>query len=117
MDLSDGLADAVHQMAEASGVGVTIDAAALPIDPAARELFVARGLDAVTEALSAGDDYELLLASRPRTRRVLTAAVRHSDVALTRIGRCTGDRLVTLQRTAAGSIDAVPLPQGYSHFR
>ena len=117
MDLSDGLADAVHQMAEASGVGVTIDAAALPIDPAARELFVARGLDAVTEALSAGDDYELLLASRPRARRVLTAAVRHSDVALTRVGRCTGDRLVTLQRTACGSIDAVPLPQGYSHFR
>ena len=29
----------------------------------------------------------------------------------------SADRLVTLQRTAAGSIDAVPLPQGYSHFR
>ena len=110
MDLSDGLADAVHQMAEASGVGVSID-------PCARELFDARGLDAVTEALSAGDDYELLLASRPRTRRGLTAAVRHGDVPLTRIGRCTEDRLVTLHRTAKGSIDAVPLPQGYSHFR
>jgi len=117
MDLSDGLADAVHQMAEASGVGVSIDAAALPIDPCARALFDARGLDAVTEALSAGDDYELLLASRPRTRRVLTAAARHGDVPLTRIGRCTEDRLVTLHRTAKGSIDAVPLPQGYSHFR
>jgi len=117
MDLSDGLADAVHQRAEASGVGMTIDAAALPIDPAAREFFDARGMDAVIEALSAGDDYELLLASRPRTRRVLATAVRHGDVPLTRVGRCTGDRLVTLQRAAAGSIDAVPLPQGYSHFR
>ena len=38
MDLSDGLADAVHQMADASGVGAAIDAAALPIDPAARAL-------------------------------------------------------------------------------
>ncbi len=117
MDLSDGLADAVHQMAEASGVGMTIDAAALPIDPGAREFFDTRGMDAVTEALSAGDDYELLLASRPRARRVLDAAVRHGDVPLTRVGRCTGDRLVTLQRAAAGSVDAVPLPRGYSHFR
>ena len=117
MDLSDGLADAVHQMAEASGVGMTIDAAALPIDPGARAFFDARGMDAVTEALSAGDDYELLLASRPRTRRVLAAAVRHGDVPLTRVGRCTDDRLVSLQRAAGGSIDAVPVPQGYSHFR
>ncbi len=46
MDLSDGLADAAHQIADASGVGVTIDAAALPIDPAARAFFEARGLDA-----------------------------------------------------------------------
>ena len=36
MDLSDGLADGLQQMAEASGVGMTIDAGALPIDPAAR---------------------------------------------------------------------------------
>ena len=117
MDLSDGLADALHQMADASGVGMTIDARALPIDPAAREFFDARGMDAVTEALTAGDDYELLLASRPRTRGRLTAAVQQGDVPLTRVGRCTDDRLVTLQRAAAGSIDAAPLPQGYSHFR
>src|SRR5205823_6257340 len=32
IDLSDGLADAVHQIAEASGVGLIIDADAIPID-------------------------------------------------------------------------------------
>ena len=32
MDLSDGLADAARQIAEASGTGVRIDAARLPID-------------------------------------------------------------------------------------
>ena len=38
MDLSDGLADAVHQLAEASGVGATIDGGALPIEPEARAM-------------------------------------------------------------------------------
>jgi thiamine-monophosphate kinase len=114
MDLSDGLGDAVHQIAEASGVGMTIDAAALPIDPAARAFFEARGLDAVTEALTGGDDYELLIASRPRSQRRLAAAARHGGVALTRVGRCTADRAVTLQRTDVGT---QPVPQGYSHFR
>ena len=113
MDLSDGLADAAHQMAKASGVGVAIDAAALPIDPAARAAFEARGLDAVTEALTGGDDYELLFAVRPRAYRRLSAAIRHGDVPLTRVGRCTAGGHVVLQRATG---DAVPLPLGYQHF-
>ena len=36
IDLSDGLADAVHRIAEASGVGAIIDADAVPIDTDAR---------------------------------------------------------------------------------
>ncbi len=43
MDLSDGLADGVRQIAEASGVGATIDAAAIPIDPARAHWFESRG--------------------------------------------------------------------------
>jgi len=115
MHLSDGLADAVHQMADASGVGITIDAEALPIDAAARVFFEAHGGDAVIEALTGGDDYELLLAARPRMRRRLAAAASHGDVPLTRIGRCTGDRAVTLQRGAP--LEAQPMPRGYHHFR
>ena len=114
MDLSDGLADAAHQMADASGVGLTIDAALLPIDPAARAFFEARGRDAVLEALTGGDDYELLLAVRPRAHRRFAAAARHGDVRLTRVGRCTEARAVMLQ---AGGHEPRPLPQGYSHFR
>ncbi len=118
MDLSDGLADAVHQMAEASRVGMTIDAVALPVDAAARAFFDARGVDAVTEAMTAGDDYELLLAVRPRAHRRLTAASRHGGVALTRVGRCTENPAVVLQRIAGdGAADAAPLPKGFSHFR
>ena len=43
MDLSDGLADALRQVAAASGCGVRVDAAALPIEPGARAWWTARG--------------------------------------------------------------------------
>jgi thiamine-monophosphate kinase len=117
MDLSDGLADGFQQIGDASGVGMTIDADALPIDAGARAFFVARGQDPVVEALRGGDDYELLIAVRPRTERRLTAAMRRGDVMLTRVGRCTAGRGITLRSAGAAPIDAGALPHGFSHFR
>jgi thiamine-monophosphate kinase len=117
MDLSDGLADGCRQIAEASGVGMTIDANALPIDPAARAWFEARGQDALAAALAGGDDYELLIAVRPRTQRRLAAAIQRGGVTLTRIGRCTAGRGITLGGAAAPSIDVGALPDGFTHFR
>jgi thiamine-monophosphate kinase len=113
MDLSDGLADAVRQVALASGVGAVIDANALPIDAGARAWFEARGADAVAEAISGGDDYELLVGVRPRMQRRLTAAARAGGTPLTRIGAFTGDRALIIRRTTG---DAA-LPRGYGHFR
>jgi thiamine-monophosphate kinase len=113
MDLSDGLSDALHQMADASGVGAIIEADALPIEPGAKEFFAARGLDVVNETIAGGDDYELLAAVPPRTRRRLTAAMRHGDAPLTRVGVCTQDRAVLLRHGGSER----PLPRcGYSHF-
>ena len=117
MDLSDGLADGFRQIAEASGVGMTIDATALPIDPGARAFFEARGQEPVVEALTGGDDYELLIAVRPRTQRRLTAAMQRGRVVLTRIGRCTAERGITLRGAGVPSIDAGALPNGFTHFR
>jgi thiamine-monophosphate kinase len=114
MDLSDGLSDAVYQVAAASGVGARIDADALPIDARAREILSAHGADPIAEAVTGGDDYELLVSVRPRTRGRLAAAMRHGGVALTRIGVCTEDRAVVLLRDGHES----PLPRGgFSHFR
>jgi thiamine-monophosphate kinase len=113
LDSSDGLADAVRQLAEASGVGATIEAEALPLEADARRWFEERGTDAVREAITGGDDYELLIAVRPRVRGRLTAALRHGGTPLTRIGTCTADRALVLRQNGAGQ----PLPRGYSHFR
>jgi thiamine-monophosphate kinase len=113
IDLSDGLADAVRRIAGASGVGAVIDEAAIPIDADARDWFARSSPDPVAAALTGGDDYELLFAVRPRTRRRLAAAIRHGGVPITRIGVCTADPALLL-RSEAGDR---PLPPGYSHFR
>ena len=113
MDLSDGLADGVRQVAEASGAGALIDAGVLPIDPGAAEWFAGKGVDAVNAALTGGDDYELLFAVprtfRGRLRAVQTAA---RGLQFTRIGELTADGSIRLTRDGVES----ELPHGYSHF-
>jgi len=114
MDLSDGLGDAVHQICEASGVGATIDAAALPIDAETRRVFEALGADPIDAAVAGGDDYELIVAASPKRRRRLAAAERHGGAPLTKIGVCTADRAVLVKTPDGG---AAPLPRaGFSHF-
>lgn len=115
VDLSDGLADGVARIAESSGVGISLDEAALPLDPEAREWFVAHAADPLHAALAGGDDYELLFTARPRSRGRLKAAIRHGGVAITRIGVCTADGLLTLTSAATG--ESATLPQGFTHFR
>ncbi|MEZ5318202.1 MAG: thiamine-phosphate kinase [Vicinamibacterales bacterium] len=109
MDLSDGLADAAAQIAGASGTGVRIEAAAIPVAPGARS----PEPPAWRFALAGGDDYELLFAVAPRRRRAFLAAVRHAgDVPVTRVGVLTrkpGNRLI-----ADGS--EADLPRGFAHF-
>ena len=115
MDLSDGLADAAHQIAEASGCGVEIDAGALPIEPAAREWWVNAGVDPVNAALSGGDDYELLFAvPRAWRGRLRHARSRVADPPLTRVGVLTKDpgARVLLRNGARET-----LPGGFEHWK
>ena len=114
MDLSDGLADGVRQLATASGVGIIVDADALPIPDEARRWHQARGGDAVAAALSGGDDYELVFTVRPKhAGRLRGAANRCGDLPITRIGVVTSD---TAQLVRRGS-SVAPLPEGFQHFR
>jgi thiamine-monophosphate kinase len=114
MDLSDGLADAAHQLAEASGCGVEIDADALPIDPAARTWWEAAGHDPVLRAMSGGDDYELLIAvPRMWGGRLRHVRSRVAEPALTRIGVLTKDPAA---RVLLRNGNRESLPKGFEHF-
>lgn len=113
IDLSDGLADALGMLAEASGVGMLVDAAAVPIEPGARRWFEQHGRDPLTASL-AGEDYELLLTAPRRANRQLAAIGRMASGApLTRIGVITREPGIILRRNGADT----PLPDGYQHFR
>jgi thiamine-monophosphate kinase len=113
MDLSDGLADAVTQIAEASRTGAVIDAEALPIHPGASRWFSTRGIDPVTASLSGGDDYELLIAVPPKRRGRLRHVLQQSrGLPLTPIGELTGDGAIVLKRN--GRLER--LPPGFVQF-
>jgi thiamine-monophosphate kinase len=114
IDLSDGLADAAHQLAEASNCGIEVDGALVPIEDGARAWWANAGRDPLLSALSGGDDYELLVAV-PRTRagRLRHARSRVAAPALTRIGVLTKDRHVrVLLRNGRKEM----LPEGFAHW-
>jgi thiamine-monophosphate kinase len=63
MDVSDGLASDLHRLADASGVGIEVDGARLPMAKEARAVADARGWDADAIVLAGGEDLELLVAA------------------------------------------------------
>ena len=110
IDVSDGLLGDLAHVLQRSQVGASLVLDALPVSLGLRARSRAEQLDCI---LAGGDDYELLFAVRPRTRRRLAAAIQHGGVPITRIGVCTADPAVLL-RSADGDR---PFPSGYSHFR
>ena len=114
MDLSDGLADGVRQLSEASGVGMLIDGSLVPVDGDAAEWCATRGADALAAAFSGGDDYELLFTVRPSHRGRLRAVRREvGELPITRIGTVIRDRR---QRVVTATGEQA-LPDGFEHFR
>jgi thiamine-monophosphate kinase len=121
MDLSDGLADAVRQLARASRTGAVVEAEALPIHPGAAEIFSGESKQSVQgslaatplmAALSGGEDYELLLAVSRRSLRRFLAVQRLAGVPATRIGTLTAGADLVLRRDGVDE----PLPAGFEHF-
>ena len=99
MDLSDGLGADLPRLARASRVGFELDKAALPLNPGCT----------VKQAISDGEDYELLFAISPKDSRSLPARWRKKfpDVPLTRIGRLNRKSQIANRK----------LPPGYVHFK
>ena len=111
IDLSDGLADAVAQVAQASGLGAVLDLEAVPWHPAVAPVL---GQDeAGLAAALASDDYELLFAVPARRRRLFERVTGFAGLPpVTRIGELRkGGDVVARQ----GGTER-PLTEGYEHF-
>jgi thiamine-monophosphate kinase len=99
MDLSDGLGTDLPRLARASHAGFQIDEAALPRN---------RGCT-IAQAISDGEDYELLFAISPHDSRSLTSGwcKKFPKLLLTRIGKLD----------SAFGIRHSEFPKGYVHFK
>ena len=99
IDLSDGLGTDLPRLAQASKLGFIIEQSALPL---------ASGCS-VEQAISEGEDYELLFALSPRNRESLERSWTGAfpKIPLTRIGQLTAKR----------EIEKPKFPAGYVHFR
>jgi thiamine-monophosphate kinase len=113
IDLSDGLADGVRQIAVGSSVGITILADELPFSSAVRLWHAEDRRAMVDTALRGGDDYELLFTCAPRARGRLRGVQRLvGDLPITKIGMVTRGTGVCV-RTSTGD---EPIPDGFAHF-
>jgi thiamine-monophosphate kinase len=114
IDLSDGLGgDAVH-LAAASGVGLRIDASALPLAKGLAEVAVAAGRDPLELAASGGEDYELLAALPPeRLADAATAIGRAAGTTLTQIGEVREGEGVEIRLPGGGTLP----PSGFDQLR
>jgi thiamine-monophosphate kinase len=85
MDVSDGLLIDSARLAEASGVGIEIDLAQIPLSQAFLSS-LGEGREARLAAATAGDDYELLFAAAPDRTAEILALQGELGLSLSRIG-------------------------------
>ena len=103
IDLSDGLSTDLAHLCQESGVAAEVDAALLPIHPAAT----------LPQALHGGEDYELLFTAPISAHMPRSIA----GVPLTRIGRIAKARPGQPGLTLLTSQGPQPLePRGWEHF-
>ena len=115
IDLSDGLGTDLAHLAEASGLGAEIDAAALPVSKPAQSLARLLDFDPLDWAIGGGEDYALLFTCPPSVADRLTALVQQGlNRELFLVGRMINEP--GLRCKNAGRV--TPLNRrGYEHFR
>lgn len=113
MDSSDGLADALLQIATASGTGITINAAKVPISPALLDWVSAP--KALEWALYGGEDFELVLCLPPASAEQLVAKLGSHSAMIGTITKETGVCLV--HSAGMDDIKSLTDQKGFEHFR
>ncbi|MGE0233605.1 MAG: thiamine-monophosphate kinase, partial [Flavobacteriaceae bacterium] len=112
MDVSDGLLIDLERLCRASAAGARVEAAAVPLAPAARRL-VEAGKVSLLDLATGGDDYVALFAVGPGSSVDIGAG---SAGPVFRIGRLTAEDEGIAVLDGDGRPMALPVKRGYDHF-
>jgi thiamine-monophosphate kinase len=114
IDLSDGLASDLWQLARESGVKITIERESVPANPLMTEFAEKNGFDPDDFVLYGGEDFELLFTVKPGGwEKVSSALLKHGTAAAV-IGRVTRGKGVFIR--VKGKTRMLP-DRGYEHFK
>jgi thiamine-monophosphate kinase len=112
IEVSDGLLADLGHICKLSGVGATVELAAIPVSPnGARHVATDPGRNAI---VAGGDDYELCFTAHPNSRESIQDLTKMMEVPLTRIGQVKRGKGVSLLGAdgRAVKIDG----RGFDHF-
>jgi thiamine-monophosphate kinase len=114
MDVSDGLVADLTKLCRVSGVSADIDAARVPLSPAAAHA-LKTDPTLIDPILSGGEDYEILCAVAPGSVAGFQGDAAKAGVPVTEIGRITEGEAAPRFLDRAGRLLAFARP-GHSHF-
>jgi thiamine-monophosphate kinase len=116
IDISDGLTGDLGHLLDASGVGATVELAALPRSPVLDHRLDGKERALALECLLAGgDDYELCFAAPPQAAADLGTLAEQLDLALTRIGGIEKRPGLIVRDKRGHALET--LPAAFDHFR
>lgn len=111
IDLSDGLVSDIQHVLKASKVGAIIDVSQIPLSSSIKANLSRE--EALSYALTGGEDYELLFTVPESQRGAIDTALIHAGVKFVKIGQiCAGDKLKLVDQGEP----FVPVSHGFEHF-
>lgn len=113
-DISDGLASELHEIVEASQLGITINEADIPISEALCEL--KKSNDITKWILYGGEDFELVGTTSVESWNKLKRVCEEQSIKITKIGSVTSSH--SSVQLVKKNLDIVFLEKsGYNHFK
>ncbi len=116
IDVSDGILSDLSRLLEENGCGAVLDEGGFRVSRRFREAAAALRVDPLRAFLAGGEDYELLMAVRPRRLPAFLRASRSFPAGVFPLGILARDPGIRLRRADGRWIAGDGLPRGFAHF-